>query len=58
MHSHPDLVAIAIRDGNFKFTLPNSESTEVVLKEGEVMFMDGKSTLQKLLARLRAMLFW
>lgn len=40
MHSHPSVVAIAISDGQFKFTSPDGQSMEAELKAGQVMYLD------------------
>lgn len=41
MHSHPDMVACAIRDSAFKFTLPNGECVTAELKAGHAIFVKG-----------------
>ena len=40
MHTHPSQVAIAVSDGQFRFTSPDGERVEVELKAGEVMYLD------------------
>ena len=40
MHSHPDLVAVALRGGKVKFTLGNGETAEAELADGEAGFFD------------------
>jgi len=41
MHSHPDMVACAIRDSSYKFTLPNGECVTAELKAGHAVFVKG-----------------
>ena len=43
MHSHPDVLAYTLTDGDFKFTLPNGQSMEIELNAGEAMFQEGSS---------------
>ena len=38
MHSHPDLVAIALSDAKVEFGMPNGESMELELPAGAAMF--------------------
>ena len=38
MHSHPAFVAIALKDGKFKFTLPDGQSVDVEMKAGETLY--------------------
>lgn len=40
MHTHPNMVAIALTETKMKFTFPGGESAEVELKAGEVMYLD------------------
>lgn len=40
MHTHPGQVAIAVSDGQFRFTSPDGESVDVELKAGEVLYLD------------------
>ena len=40
MHTHPNLVAIALTETKMKFTFPGGESAEAELKAGEVMYLD------------------
>ena len=40
MHSHPALVAIAISDGQFKFTLSDGQTIEAGLKAGQTLYQD------------------
>ncbi|MEE9285647.1 MAG: cupin domain-containing protein [Dehalococcoidia bacterium] len=39
MHSHPDVVACAFRDGKFKFTSPDGDSMTIELKAGDAIFV-------------------
>jgi mannose-6-phosphate isomerase-like protein (cupin superfamily) len=39
MHSHSDVVAIAVADIKVKFTSPDGQSFEAELKSGQAMFM-------------------
>ena len=41
MHSHPDVVAIAVADIKVKFTSPDGQSFEAEMKSGQAMFMPG-----------------
>ena len=43
MHSHPNLVAIAITGGKFKFTLGDGASFEAELQAGQAMYNDAHS---------------
>ena len=43
MHSHPDLVAIAITDAHVRFTAEDGESMELNLPAGAAMFDAAKS---------------
>ena len=38
MHSHPDLVAVAIGGGKVKFTLGSGETAEAEMADGEAQF--------------------
>jgi len=38
MHSHPDLVAVALRGGKVRFTLPNGQTDDAELADGEAGF--------------------
>ena len=40
MHNHPALVAVAIADGNYRFTSPGTDPMEVELKAGQAMYFD------------------
>ncbi len=40
MHSHPALVAFAVRGAKVKFTSPNGETEEAELDDGQVMFFE------------------
>ncbi len=40
MHAHPAQVAIAISDGNYRFTLPDGHTIDAELKAGQVMYLD------------------
>ena len=41
MHSHPDVVAIAVSDIQVRFTSPDGQSFEAELKSGQSMFAPG-----------------
>ncbi len=41
MHYHPDVLAIPIASGKFKFTFEDGNSTEVEVKPNEPVFMPG-----------------
>jgi len=38
MHSHPDLVAVALRGGKIRFTLANGQAEDAELADGEPGF--------------------
>ena len=38
MHSHPDLVAVFLTDGNVKFTYPDGKTEDRAVKAGDAMF--------------------
>ena len=38
MHSHPDVIAVAISDAKVKFGMPNGEEMELELPGGAAMF--------------------
>jgi quercetin dioxygenase-like cupin family protein len=38
MHSHPDLVAVFLTDGNVKFTYPDGKTEDRTVKAGDAMF--------------------
>ena len=40
MHSHPDIIAVALRGGKIRFTLPNGETTDAELPDGETQFFE------------------
>ena len=40
MHSHPDLVAVAVRGGRVRFTAPDGQSTEAEVPDGQPMFFE------------------
>lgn len=40
MHSHPDLLAVAVRGGKVRFTLGNGETAEAELADGEAQFFE------------------
>lgn len=40
MHSHPAQVAVALSDGNYRFTSPDGQTIEAELKVGEAMYLD------------------
>ena len=40
MHGHPAVVAVAITDGNYRFTSPGTEPMDIELKAGQAMYMD------------------
>jgi quercetin dioxygenase-like cupin family protein len=40
MHSHPDLVAVALRGGKVRFTLASGETQDAELADGEAGFFD------------------
>ncbi len=40
MHSHPDLVAVAIRGGKVRFTLANGQTQDAELGNGEAGFFE------------------
>ena len=40
MHSHPDVIAVAIDDINVKFTLPDGQTIPAELKSGQAMFTE------------------
>jgi len=40
MHTHPSQVAVAISDGQYRFTSPDGQSMEVELKAGQAMYLD------------------
>jgi len=40
MHSHPDLVAVALRGGKVRFALANGETQDAELADGEAGFFD------------------
>ena len=40
MHSHPNLVAVAIKDGKIKFTLADGPTIEAELTAGEAMYSE------------------
>ena len=42
MHSHPDMVAVALTPAKVKFTLANRQTAEVELRAGETMFAPGQ----------------
>ncbi len=39
LHSHPAQVAIAITDGQFRFTSPDGQTMEAELKAGQAMYL-------------------
>ena len=39
-HSHPAVVAVAVSDGKFRFTLPNGQSMDIEMKSGMAMYQD------------------
>jgi len=39
MHSHPDLVAIFVTDGNIRFTFPDGSTEEANVTSGQSMIM-------------------
>lgn len=38
MHSHPDLVAVFLTDGNVKFTYPDGKTEDRTVKAGDAIF--------------------
>ncbi len=40
MHSHPAHVAVAIRDGTFRFTMADGQSVDVELRAGQALYLD------------------
>jgi len=40
MHSHPDLVAVALRGGKVRFSLASGETQDAELADGEAGFFD------------------
>ena len=40
LHSHPDLVAVAVSGGKFRFTSPDGQSMEIELEDGQAMFVE------------------
>ncbi len=42
MHSHPDLVAVALTPASGRFTLPNGQTVDIEFQEGEAMFLEGQ----------------
>ena len=40
LHSHPTIVAIALTDGKYRFTSPESQTTDVELTAGQAMYLD------------------
>ena len=40
MHSHPDLVAVALRGGKVRFTLANGQTQDAELADGEAGFFE------------------
>lgn len=40
MHSHPAHVAVAIRDGKFRFTMADGQSVDAELKAGQALYLD------------------
>ena len=40
MHSHPACVAIALTDGQFRFTSPEGQTMEAELKAGQALYLD------------------
>ena len=43
MHSHPDLVAIGLSSGKFKFSAPGGQSFEIELGAGQAVFTEAAS---------------
>ena len=40
MHSHPDLVAVALTPAKARFTLPDGQSVDMELQAGETLFLE------------------
>ncbi len=40
MHSHPDIIAVALRGGKLRFTLQNGETANAELADGETQFFE------------------
>ena len=40
LHSHPDVVAVGITDGKYRFAGPGGEAMELELKSGQAVFVE------------------
>ena len=54
MHSHPAVVAIALRSAEVRFTLPGGQSMEIELNAGQAMYMDAADHSTEILSSSEA----
>ena len=49
MHSHPNIVAVALSDASVRFTVPGGQSMELELKAGMAMYQDASDHATEIL---------